>query len=252
MPAITLEELMEAGVHFGHQTKRWNPKMNVFIWGKRNGIHIIDLTKTVPLFEQAYEFVKQVSASGRKVVFVGSKKQAADIVAEEANRVGALFVNKRWLGGTLTNSSVISTRIKKYRELQEMEASGHMDTVPKKEAAVLRRQLAKMTRMLGGLRDMRGEPGAVIVIDQKAELNAVHEARKAGVPVICLLDTNADPTLADMCIPGNDDAIKAIRLIVGRLADAVEEGKKLREANIAGQRDVTEKKEAVAAAATEE
>lgn len=251
MPVITLEELMEAGVHFGHQTKRWNPKMKPFIWGKRNGIYIIDLTKTVPLFEQAYEFVKQVSASGKKVVFVGSKKQAADIVEEEANRVGALFVNKRWLGGTLTNSTIIRGRINKFRELQDMEASGHLDRIPKKEAAVLRRQLAKMTRMLGGLKDMRGEPGAVIVVDQKLELNAVHEARKAGVPVICLLDTNADPTLADYCIPGNDDALKAVRLIVGRLADAVVEGKKLREAN-ATQRDVVEEKQPVAAAATEE
>jgi small subunit ribosomal protein S2 len=237
MAAITLEELMQAGVHFGHQTSRWNPRMKPFIYCKRNGIHILDLTKTVVLFEQAYEYVKQVSAQGKKVLFVGCKKQAADIVAAEANRVGALFVNKRWLGGTLTNATVIKGRIAKLRELEELESSGQMDKLPAKECAVQRRTLAKMRRAFGGLIDMRGEVGAIVVIDQKRELNAVLESRKAGVPVICLLDSNADPTLCDYGIPGNDDALKAITLVVGRLADAVEEGKALREANQQAQKD---------------
>ncbi|MCS6267061.1 MAG: 30S ribosomal protein S2 [Vampirovibrio sp.] len=241
MPAITLEELMEAGVHFGHQTNRWNPKMKPYIWGKRNGIYIIDLTQTVPLFEQAYEFVKQQSALGKKILFVGSKKQAHDIVASEADRVGALYVNKRWLGGTLTNAAVVKTRIARLRELEDMEANGQFEKVGKKEAAVHRRSLAKLTRSLGGLKDFRGELGAMVVIDQKKELNAVLEAKKAGVPTICLLDTNADPSLCQFNVPGNDDALKAVHLIVTRLAEAVLEGKALREAQIAGQKDEAKK-----------
>ena len=229
MPVITLEELREAGVHFGHQTKRWNPKMKPYIWGKRNGIYIIDLTKTVPLFEQAYEAVKAVAASGKKVVFVGTKKQAADIVAEEADRVGALYINKRWLGGTLTNATVIRGRIQRLRELEELEANGHFERMNKKELAVVNRTLAKLRRSLGGLKNMRGEPGLVVVVDVKHELNAVTEARKAGVPIVSLVDTNADPTLSDYNIPGNDDALKSIRLIVGRLADAILEGNTERE-----------------------
>jgi small subunit ribosomal protein S2 len=237
MSIVTLEELMEAGVHFGHQTKRWNPKMKPFIWGKRNGIYIIDLTKTVPLLEQAYNFVRDQSAIGKRVVFVGTKKQAADIVAEEAARCGAQFVNKRWLGGTLTNAGVIRTRINRYRELEEMEANGYFDKLGKKEAAVMRRQLAKFHRALGGLKDMRGAPDLLVVVDQKRELNAVMEAQKAGVPVVCLLDTNCDPSLCEYNIPGNDDAIKALRLILGKLADAVIEGRSMREKNVASRKD---------------
>ncbi len=246
MPAITLEELMEAGVHFGHQTNRWNPKMKPFIWGKRNGIYIIDLTQTVPMFERAYEFVKQQSALGKKILFVGSKKQAHDIVASEAERVGALYVNKRWLGGTLTNAAVVKTRIARLRELEDMEANGHFDKVGKKEAAVHRRSLAKLTRSLGGLKEFRGELGAIVVIDQKKELNAVMEAKKAGVPTICLLDTNADPSLCEFNIPGNDDALKAVHLVVTRLAEAVLEGKAIREAHIAGQKDAKKAEDAPA------
>ena len=241
MPAITLEELMEAGVHFGHQANRWNPKMKPYIWGKRNGIYIIDLTQTVPLFEQAYEFVKQQSALGKKILFVGSKKQAHDIVASEADRVGALYVNKRWLGGTLTNAAVVKTRIARLRELEDMEANGYFEKVGKKEAAVHRRSLAKLSRSLGGLKDFRGELGAMVVIDQKKELNAVLEAKKAGVPTICVLDTNADPSLCQFNVPGNDDALKAVHLIVTRLAEAVLEGKAIREAQIAGQKDEAKK-----------
>jgi small subunit ribosomal protein S2 len=244
MPVITLEELMEAGVHYGHQTNRWDPRMQPYIWGKRNGIYILDLTQSVPLFEKAYEFIKNQVASGKKILFVGSKKQAADIVAEEADRVGALYVNKRWLGGTLTNAGVIRVRIQKYRELLELKASGHFERVGKKEAAVLNRQLSRMDRMLGGLKEFRGELGAVIVVDQKRELNAVLEARKARVPVICLSDTNADPTLNDFTIPANDDAIKAVKLLVSRLADAVIEGQQLREARQASQKDQQSAKKA--------
>jgi small subunit ribosomal protein S2 len=229
MPVITLEELMEAGVHFGHQTKRWNPKMKPYIWGKRNGIYIIDLTKTVPLFEQAYQAVKETAASGKKVLFVGTKKQAADIVREEADRVGALYINKRWLGGTLTNSSVIRARIKYLMEIEELKENGHLDKMNKKEQAVMNRSLAKLQRSLGGLKGMRGEPGLVVIIDQKREINAVTETRKAGVPIVTLLDTNADPTLSDYNIPANDDALKSLKLLVGRLADAVAEGTAERE-----------------------
>jgi len=229
MPVITLEELMEAGVHFGHQTKRWNPKMKPYIWGKRNGIYIIDLTKTVPLFEQAYQAVKDVAASGKKVLFVGTKKQAVDIVREEADRVGALYINKRWLGGTLTNSSVIRTRIKYLMELEELKENGHLEKMNKKEQAVMNRSLAKLQRSLGGLKGMRGEPGMVVIIDQKREINAVTETRKAGVPIVTLLDTNADPTLSDYNIPANDDALKSLKLLIGRLADAIAEGNAERE-----------------------
>lgn len=234
---VTLEELMEAGVHFGHQTKRWNPKMKPYIWGKRNGIYIIDLTKTLPLLEQAYAHVRDSVASGKKVVFVGTKKQASDIVAAEAARCGSFYVNKRWLGGTLTNSSVIRTRINQYRDLEAQKASGHFDRLGKKEAAVMNRQLAKLNRTLGGLKDMRGNPDILIVVDQKREINAVLEAQKAGVETICLLDTNCDPTLCDFNVPGNDDAIKSIRLFVGKMADAVLEGRSMREKAHASRKD---------------
>jgi small subunit ribosomal protein S2 len=237
MPVITLEEMMEAGVHFGHQTKRWNPKMKPYIWGKRNGIYIIDLTKTLPLFEQAYQAIKDVSASGKKVIFVGTKKSAADVVAEEATRVGALYINKRWLGGTLTNSTVIRQRIKRLRELEELKENGHFDSINKKEQAVMNRTLAKLQRSLGGLKDMRGEPGLVVIVDLKREVNAAREARIAGVPVISLVDTNADPSLADMVVPGNDDALKSVRLMVSRLADAVIEGNAEREKMASAMKD---------------
>lgn len=237
MAVTTLEELMEAGVHFGHQTKRWNPKMKTYIWGKRNGIYIIDLTKTLPLLEQACEHVKNLSAAGKKIIFVGTKKQAADIVVEEANRAGVHYVNKRWLGGTLTNSSVIRSRINHFRELEDMKKNGHFDRVGKKEAAMLNRQLEKLERSLGGLKDLRGNPDLLIIVDQGREINAVTEAHKAGVQTMCLLDTNGDPTLCDFNIPGNDDALKSIRLVVGKLADSIIEGKQLREAQGATKKD---------------
>ncbi len=232
MPVATLQELLEAGVHFGHQTKRWNPKMKPYIWGERNGIYIIDLTQTTQLLNDAYEVVKKAASQGKKIVFVGTKKQAADIVQEEAQRCGAYFINRRWLGGTLTNFETIRTRINKLRELEDMKASGHFDRLPKKEVAVLTRQLTKLERSLGGVKEMRGMPDLLFIVDQKRELNAVLEANKAGVPVVAVVDTNCDPDKIDYVIPGNDDAIRAIRLITRTIADAVLEGKQMRSAEM--------------------
>lgn len=239
MAGATLEQLMEAGVHFGHQTHRWNPKMKPYLWGKRNGIHIIDLTKTVVLLEQAYQFLRDSSAAGKRVVFVGTKKQAAPIVEAEALRSGSGYVNKRWLGGMLTNSAVINTRVKKYRELESLRDSGHFERLGKKEVAALNRQLVKMERMLGGLKDLRGSADILVIVDQKREHNAVQEAIKAGVQTICLLDSNADPTLCNYNIPGNDDALKSIQLIVGLMADAILEGRAEREKAHAQRKDDT-------------
>jgi small subunit ribosomal protein S2 len=229
MPVATLEQLMESGVHYGHQTKRWNPKMKPFIWGERNGIHIIDLTKTSILIDRAYEFMKQAAATGKKIVFVGTKRQAADIVEEEARRCGAYFINRRWLGGTITNFETIRTRINKLRELEEMRDNGHFDRLPKKEVAVLTRQLTRLDNFLGGLKDMRGMPDVVFVVDQKREMIAVQEARRAKLPIVSIVDSNCDPSLADYLIPANDDAIKSIRLISGLMADAIIEGRRARE-----------------------
>lgn len=231
MPVATLEELMEAGVHFGHQTRRWNPKMKPYIWGERNGIYIIDLTQTTHLLDDAYEFMKEAAAKGKKVVFVGTKKHAAEIVEEEANRAGVYFINKRWLGGTITNFETIRTRINKLRELEDMRDSGHFDRLPKKEVAVLTRQLNKLDRSLGGVKEMRGMPDVLFVVDLKHENIAVQEANKAKVKVVGIVDTNCDPNLADYVIPGNDDAIKAIRLLTSKMADAILEGRELREKN---------------------
>lgn len=228
MPVATLQELMEAGVHFGHQTKRWNPKMKPYIWGERNGIYIIDLTQTTKLLNDAYEVVKKAASQGKKIVFVGTKKQAAEIVQEEAQRCGAYFINRRWLGGTLTNFETIRTRINKLRELEEMRNSGHFDRLPKKEVAMLTRQLLKLERSLGGIKEMRGMPDFLFIVDQKRELNAVLEANKAGIPIVAVVDTNCDPEKIDYVIPGNDDAIRAIRLITRTIADAIIEGKQER------------------------
>lgn len=251
MPVASLEELMEAGVHFGHQTKRWNPKMKPFIWGERNGIYIIDLTKTAKLLDEAYETVRKTAAQGKKIVFVGTKKQAAEIVQREAERCGAYFINRRWLGGTLTNFETIRTRINKLRELEELQASGHFDKLPKKEVAALTRQLTKLQRSLGGVKDMRGMPDLLFIVDQKRELNAVLEANKAGVPVVAVVDTNCDPDAVDFVIPGNDDAIRAIQLITSKIADAVLEGRSERntEAEKAMLKKAAQQEEAAAAKA---
>ena len=232
MPLATLENLLEAGVHFGHQTKRWNPKMKRYIWGERNGIYIVDLTQTVQMLEDAYNVAKDYAARGKKIVFVGTKKQAVDIIKEEAERCGAYFINRRWLGGTLTNFETIRTRIGKLRELEEMKNGGYFDRLAKKEAAVLNRQLDKLSKTLGGIKDMRGMPDLLFVVDQKRELNAILEANKTNIPVIAVVDTNCDPDNVDYVIPGNDDAIRSIRLLSKTIADAIIEGKGQRDAQL--------------------
>ena len=231
MPTASMIELLEAGVHFGHQTQRWNPKMKPYIYGARNGIYVIDLRKTTDLLDQAYELVRDYAAKGKNVLFVGTKKQAADVVAEEAARSGAYYINRRWLGGMLTNFETIRGRVNKLRELEDFMASGHAEKLPKKEQAQLSRQLAKLSKTLGGIKEMRGLPDIIFVVDQAKEDIAIAEANKLNIPVICLADTNANPDGINYVVPGNDDAIRSIKLITSKLADAVAEGKTLRENN---------------------
>lgn len=232
MPVASLQELLEAGVHFGHQVHRWNPKMKPYIWGERNGIYIIDLTKTSQLLDEAYEFMRKAAAQGKKIVFVGTKRQASDIVEEEARRCGAYFINKRWLGGTLTNFDTIRTRINKLRELEDMRDNGHFERLGKKEVAVLTRQLNKLERSLGGIKEMRGMPDVLFVIDQRRELIAVQEAAKIGIPIVGIIDTNCSPENINYVIPGNDDATRSIRLITRKIADAILEGNANREDHV--------------------
>ncbi|MBO7673062.1 30S ribosomal protein S2 [bacterium] len=229
MPTASIIELLEAGVHFGHQTQRWNPKMKPYIYGARNGIYVIDLRKTTDLLDEAYSVVRDFAARGKNVLFVGTKKQAADVVAEEALRSGAYYINRRWLGGMLTNFETIRARVNKLRELESFMSSGQAEKLPKKEIAQLNRQIAKLSKTLGGIKEMRGLPDILVIIDQQKELIAIKEANKLDIPVICLADTNADPDGINYIVPGNDDAIRSIKLIVSRLADAVLEGKQLRE-----------------------
>lgn len=242
MPVAEMIELLEAGVHFGHQTQRWNPKMKKYIYGERNGIYIIDLRKTSDKLDEAYAVVRDFAARGKNIVFVGTKKQAAEIVAEEANRSGAFFINRRWLGGTLTNFETIKTRINKLKELESLKESGHFDRLPKKEVANLTRQLLKLNQTLGGIKEMRGLPDLMFVIDQKKELIAIQEANKLNIPVIGVVDTNSDPENLDYVIPANDDAIRSVKLIVSKLADAILEGKQLRENNAVTAKKVKEVK----------
>ena len=225
MSTASLIELLEAGVHFGHQTQHWNPKMKQYIYGARNGIYILDLRKTSDLLDAAYEAVREYAAKGRNVLFVGTKKQAAEVVAEEAKRVGAYYINRRWLGGMLTNFETIRGRVNKLRELEDFMASGHAEKLPKKEQAQLNRQLSKLSKTLGGIKEMRGLPDIIFVVDQAKEDIAIAEANKLNIPVICLADTNANPDGINYVIPGNDDAIRSIKLITSKLADAVAEGK---------------------------
>ncbi|MBF2077846.1 MAG: 30S ribosomal protein S2 [Synechococcales cyanobacterium T60_A2020_003] len=225
MPVVSLAQLLESGVHFGHQTRRWNPKMSPYIYTARNGVHIIDLVQTAQLVEEAYAYVRNASEQGKKVLFVGTKRQAAGIVAQEASRCGAYFINQRWLGGMLTNWTTIKTRVDRLKELERRQESGALDLLPKKEAAVLRRELEKLQKYLGGIKTMRKLPDIVIIVDQRREYNAVQECQKLGIPIISLLDTNCDPDLVDIPIPANDDAIRSIKLIVGKLADAIYEGR---------------------------
>ncbi len=225
MPVVSLAQLLESGVHFGHQTRRWNPKMSPYIYTARNGVHIIDLVQTAQLMEEAYVYMRTASEQGKKVLFVGTKRQAAGIVAQEAARCGSYYVNQRWLGGMLTNWTTIKTRVDRLKELERRQETGALDLLPKKEASVLRRELEKLQKYLGGIKSMRKVPDIVLIVDQRREHNAVLECQKLNVPIVSLLDTNCDPDYVDIPIPANDDAIRSIKLIVGRLADAIYEGR---------------------------
>ncbi len=229
MPTASMIELLEAGVHFGHQTHRWNPKMKPYIYGARNGIYVIDLRKTSDKLDEAYNIVREFAARGKNIVFVGTKKQAADVMSEEAQRAGAYYINRRWLGGTLTNFETIRARINKLRELEDDVNSGRFQSYSKKEVAQINKKLEKLTKTLGGIKEMRGMPEMLFVVDQKEELIAIKEANKLGIPVVCLADTNADPDGINYIIPGNDDAMRSIKLIASKIADAIIEGKQLRE-----------------------
>jgi len=222
---ITMKELLEAGVHFGHQTRRWNPKMKEYIFGERNGIHIIDLQKTLKMFRDASRFVSELIAQGRSILFVGTKRQAQEAVAEEANRCGMFYVNHRWLGGTLTNWATLQKSIKRLKALKAMVEDGRMDQLSKKEAARLKREMDHLHQNLGGMENMTTLPDAMFVIDSNAEEIAVREARRMGVPVVSIVDTNCNPEVVDWIIPGNDDALRAIRLFTSKISDAVIEGK---------------------------
>ena len=225
MPVVSLAELLESGVHFGHQTRRWNPRMDQYIYTARNGVHIIDLVQTAQLMESAYDYMRTSSEKGKRVLFVGTKRQAAGIIAQEASRCGAFYVNQRWLGGMLTNWETIRTRVERLKELEYLEESGGLEKRPKKEGSVLRREMAKLQKYLGGIKSMRKVPDIVVIVDQKREHNAIAECQKLNIPVVSLLDTNCDPLVADVAIPANDDAIRSIKLIVGKLADAIYEGR---------------------------
>jgi len=222
---ITMKELLEAGVHFGHQTRRWNPKMKEYIFGERNGIHIIDLQKTLKLFREAAKFVGEVAAHGKTVLFLGTKRQAQEAVAEEARRAGMPYVNHRWLGGTLTNFATLQKSIKRLKELRAMVDDGRMAQLSKKEAARLDRELKHLNQNLAGIAEMNTLPDVMFVIDSNAEEIAVREARRMGIPVVGVVDTNSDPDLVDWVIPGNDDALRAIKLFTTKIADAVAEGR---------------------------
>jgi len=225
MAIISMKQLLEAGVHFGHQTRRWNPKMSRYIFTERNGIYIIDLQKTVKKVEEAYNFVRELAAEGKTVLFVGTKKQAQDSVKEEAERVGQYFVNQRWLGGTLTNFSTIQKRIERLTQLETMEQDGTFDVLPKKEVIVLKKEMERLEKFLGGIKGMKSLPGALFIIDPRKERIAVAEARKLGIPIVAIVDTNCDPDEIDYVIPGNDDAIRAVKLLTAKIADAIMEGK---------------------------
>ncbi len=225
MGAVSMKQLLEAGVHFGHQTRRWNPKMKEYIFTERNGIYIIDLQKTVKKVDEAYNFIREVAQAGQDVLFVGTKKQAQDAIREEAERVGMYFVNNRWLGGMLTNFKTIRKRIERLDQLHKMEEDGTFDLLPKKEVSKLKNDMEKLERFLGGIKDMKTVPGAMFVVDPKKEKIAIAEAKRLNIPVVAIVDTNCDPDEVDYVIPGNDDAIRAVKLIAGAMADAILEGR---------------------------
>ena len=234
--SITMKELLEAGVHFGHQTKRWNPKMKKYIFGKRNGIYIIDLQKTLKLFKEASAFIADLSSAGKRILFVGTKRQAQDAILEEANRCGMFYVNNRWLGGTLTNFTTVRKSIERLKEIETLLGDAEKE-MSKKERAALDREREKLQKNLIGIREMDGLPDAIFVIDPKKEYIAVKEAKKLGIPVVAIVDTNCDPEDIDYVIPGNDDAIRAIRLFTQKIADAVLEGYNLAEEKYIGTED---------------
>ena len=225
MAVVSMKQLLEAGVHFGHQTRRWNPNMAPYIFTERNGIYIIDLQKTVKKLEEAYMFIRDVSADGKEVLFVGTKKQAADSIREEAERAGAHYVNARWLGGMLTNFKTIRRRIDRLEQLRRMEEDGTFDLLPKKEVVKLKLQIERLEKFLGGIKNMKRAPGALFVVDPRKEHIAVVEAKKLGIPVVAIVDTNCDPDEVDYVIPGNDDAIRAVKLIASTMANAILEGR---------------------------
>ncbi len=245
MAVVSMKQLLEAGVHFGHQTRRWNPKMATYIYTERNGIYIIDLQKTVKKLEEAYSFVRELAANGQSILFVGTKKQAQDAIKEEAERVGQFYVNARWLGGMLTNFKTMRTRIDRLAQLKKMEEDGTFAMLPKKEVIKHQGEIAKLEKYLGGVKEMKKLPGALFIVDPRKERNAIAEARKLHIPVVAIVDTNCDPDEVDYVIPGNDDAIRAIRLIAATMANAVVEGRQGEE--MAAPEVTTEATEAVEA-----
>ncbi|MBQ4427530.1 MAG: 30S ribosomal protein S2 [Oscillospiraceae bacterium] len=245
MSVVSMKQLLEAGVHFGHQTRRWNPKMAPYIYMERNGIYIIDLQKTVKKLEEAYNFVRDTAANGGTILFVGTKKQAQEAMKEEAERVGMYYVNARWLGGMLTNFKTMRTRIDRLNQLKKMQEDGTFDLLPKKEVIKHLGEMAKLEKYLGGVKEMNKIPSALFIVDPRKERNAIAEAHKLGIPIVAIVDTNCDPDEIDYVIPGNDDAIRAIRLIAGAMASAVQEGKQ-------GEDAVSEKAEAEAEEAASE
>ena len=225
MSVVSMKQLLEAGVHFGHQTRRWNPKMAPYIFTERNGIYIIDLQKTVKKLEEAYNFIHEVAADGGEILFVGTKKQAMDSIKEEAERCNMPFVNARWLGGMLTNFSTIKRRIKRLEQLKKMEEDGTFDLLPKKEVIKLKLEREKLEKFMGGITEMKKQPAAMFIVDPRKERIAVLEAKKLGIPIVAIVDTNCDPDEIDYVIPGNDDAIRAVKLIAGAMANAIIEGR---------------------------
>ncbi|WP_414043327.1 30S ribosomal protein S2 [Macrococcus animalis] len=254
MAVISMKQLLEAGVHFGHQTRRWNPKMKKYIFTERNGIYIIDLQKTVKKVEEAYNFMKSVSEEGGTVLFVGTKKQAQDSVKEEAIRSGQFFINERWLGGTLTNYKTINKRVKRISEIEKMEENGTFDVLPKKEVVELKKEYDRLIKFLGGIREMKSMPAALFVVDPRKERNAIAEAKKLHIPIVGIVDTNCDPDEIDYVIPANDDAIRAVKLLTGKMADAILEGRQgVSNEEVAAEQniDLTETTEEAAPEATE-
>ena len=235
MSVISMKQLLEAGVHFGHQTRRWNPKMAEYIYTERNGIYIINLQKTVKKIVEAYDFIKEVAANGEDILFVGTKKQAQESIKEEAQRVGMYYVNARWLGGMLTNFKTIKKRIERLNQLNKMEEDGTFELLPKKEVAKLKLEIEKLDKYLGGIKDMKKLPGAMFIVDPRKEKIAVSEAKKLDIPVVAIVDTNCDPDEVDYVIPGNDDAIRAVKLIASTMADAIIEGRQGEDSAVAEQ-----------------